>query len=56
MEFTTISGNVRYATSKNNRDDRHNKSNSDNTKEKNTFDTILDTAHMVADVLSGFDD
>ena len=55
-QFDSIAGKVRYATGKNNRDDRQNKSDSDDTKEKNTFDTILDTAHMVADVLSGFDD
>ena len=55
-QFDSIAGKVRYATGKNNRDDHQNKSDSDDTKEKSTFDTILDTAHMVADVLSGFDD
>ena len=55
-QFDSIAGKVRYATGKNNRDDRQNKSDSDDTKEKNTFDTVLDAAHMVADVLSGFDD
>lgn len=55
-QFDSIASKVRYATGKNNRDDCQNKSDSDDTKEKNTFDTILDTAHMVADVLSGFDD
>ena len=55
-QFDSIAGKVRYATGKNNRDDHQNKSDSDDTKEKNTFDAILDTAHMVADVLSGFDD
>ena len=55
-QFDSIAGKVRYATGKNNRDDRQNKSDSDDTKEKSTFDTVLDAAHMVADVLSGFDD
>lgn len=54
-QFDSIAGKVRYATGKNNRDDRQNKSDSDDTKEKNPFDTVLDAAHMVADVLSGFD-
>ena len=55
-QFDSIAGKVRYATGKNNRDDRQNKSDSDDGKEKSTFDTVLDAAHMVADVLSGFDD
>ena len=55
-QFDSIAGKVRYATGKNNRDDHQNKSDSDDTKEKNTFDTVLDAAHMVAGVLSGFDD
>ena len=55
-QFDSIAGKVRYATGKNNRDDHQNKSDSDDTKEKSTFDTVLDAAHMVADVLSGFDD
>ena len=55
-QFDSIAGKVRYATGKNNRDDHQNKSDSDDTKEKRTFDTVLDAAHMVADVLSGFDD
>ena len=55
-QFDSIAGKVRYATGKNNRDDRQNKSDSDDTKKKSTFDTVLDAAHMVADVLSGFDD
>ena len=55
-QFDSIAGKVRYATGKNNRDDRQNKSDSDDGKEKNTLDTVLDAAHMVADVLSGFDD
>ena len=54
-QFDSIAGNVRYATGKNNRDDHQNKNDSDD-KEKSTFDTVLDAAHMVADVLSGFDD
>ena len=55
-QFDSIAGKVRYATGKNNRDDHQNKSDSDDTKEKSTLDTVLDAAHMVADVLSGFDD
>ena len=55
-QFDSIAGKVRYATGKNNRDDHQNKSDSDDTKEKSTFDTVLDAAHMVADVLSGFYD
>lgn len=55
-QFDSIAGKVRYATGKNNRDDRQNTSDSDDTKEKSTLDTVLDAAHMVADVLSGFDD
>ena len=55
-QFDSIAGKVRYATGKNNRDDRQNKSDSDDGKEKSTFNTVLDAAHMVADVLSGFDD
>lgn len=55
-QFDSIAGKVRYATGKNNRDDHQNKSDSDDDKEKSTFDTVLDAAHMVADVLSGFDD
>ena len=55
-QFDSIAGKVRYATGKNNRDNHQNKNNSDDTKEKSTFDTVLDAAHMVADVLSGFDD
>ena len=55
-QFDSIAGKVRYATGKNNRDDRQNKSDSDDGKEKSTLDTVLDAAHMVADVLSGFDD
>ena len=55
-QFDSISGKVRYAIGKNNRDDRQNKSDSDDGKEKSTFDTVLDAAHMVADVLSGFED
>ena len=55
-QFDSIAGKVRYATGKNNRDDRQNKSDSDDGKEKSTFDTVLDAAHMVADVLSGCDD
>lgn len=55
-QFDSIAGKVRYATGKNNRDDHQNKSDSDDNKEKSTFDTVLDAAHMVADVLSGFDD
>ena len=54
-QFDSIAGKVRYATGKNNRDDHQNKNDSDD-KEKSTFDTVLDAAHMVADVLSGFDD
>ena len=55
-QFDSIAGKVRYATGKNNRDDHQNKSDSDDGKEKSTLDTVLDAAHMVADVLSGFDD
>ena len=55
-QFDSIAGKVRYATGKNNRDDRQNNNDSDDGKEKSTFDTVLDAAHMVADVLSGFDD
>lgn len=54
-QFDSIAGKVRYATGKNNRDDRQNKNDSDD-KEKSTFDTVLDAAHMVADVLNGLDD
>ena len=54
-QFDSIAGKVRYATGKNNRDDHQNKNDSDD-KEKSTFDTVLDAAHMVADVLSSFDD
>lgn len=55
-QFDSIAGKVRYATGKNNRDNHQNKNNSDDTKEKSTFDTVLDAAHMVADVLNGLDD
>ena len=55
-QFDSIAGKVRYATGKNNRDDRQNNNDSDDGKEKSTFDTVLDAAHMVADVLSSFDD
>ena len=55
-QFDSIAGKVRYATGKNNRDDRQNNNDSDDGKEKSTLDTVLDAAHMVADVLSGFDD
>lgn len=55
-QFDSISGKVRYATGKNNRDDRQNKTGFDDNKEKSTFDTVMDTAHMVADVLTGLDD
>ena len=54
-QFDSIAGKVRYATGKNNRDDRQNKNDSDD-NEKSTFDTVLDAAHMVADVLNGLDD
>ena len=54
--FDSISGKVRYATGKNNRDDRQNKTGFDDNKEKSTFDTVMDAAHMVADVLTGLDD
>ena len=55
-QFDSIAGKVRYATGKNNRDDRQNRNDSDDVKEKSTFDTVMDTAYMVADVLNGLDD
>ena len=48
-QFDSISGKVRYATNKANRDD-------DVYKNKSTVDTVLDTAHAIADALDGLDD
>lgn len=44
-QFDTISGKVRYATGKINRET--------NVQDKSTVDTILDTAHVIADALEG---
>ena len=55
-QFDSIAGKVRYATGKNNRDDDQRSSSDEPVKEKSTFDTVMDTAHMIADVLNGLDD
>ena len=55
-QFDSIAGKVRYATGRNNRDDDQRSSSDEPVKEKSTFDTVMDTAHMVADVLNGLDD
>ena len=55
-QFDSIAGKVRYATGKNNRGDDQRSSSDEPVKEKSTFDTVMDTAHMVADVLNGLDD
>ena len=55
-QFDSIAGKVRYATGRNNRDDYQRPNSDEPVKEKSTFDTVMDTAHMVADVLNGLDD
>ena len=54
-QFDDIAGKVRYATGRNNRDESRYDDEMP-VKEKSTFDTVMDTAHMVADVLNGLDD
>ena len=54
-QFDDIAGTVRYATGRNNRDESRYDDEMP-VKEKSTFDTVMDTAHMVADVLNGMDD
>ena len=55
-QFDSIAGKVRYATGRNNREDYQRPNSDEPVKEKSTFDTVMDTAHMVADVLNGLDD